>query len=79
MLQDISKESEQLAQLIERMLSIDPKNLPSLEEFKSFDIDIKNKDKKTVVILEESKLDKSDNSKPNQIKLSSKTSLDCYY
>ena len=34
LLEDFSKESQQLSQLIERMFSLDPQNLPTLEELK---------------------------------------------
>ena len=82
-LEGISKESEQLSQLIEKMLSIDPKDLPSLEKLKSFEIDSQKRDKDPIVILEESKLDKSDIPrdipKQNPTKISSKNSLYVYY
>ena len=71
-LKEISKESEQLRLLIEKMLSFDPQNLPTLEEFRSFKAESKRETGMINANLEESKLNEnlvqSNNSLQNPIK-----------
>ena len=66
MLEDVMNESKELYQLIERMLSFDPVNLPTLEELKSLKVDHEKKVGPNIANLEESKVDKSHNQNQNK-------------